>query len=147
MGPGREARGQGRLEVQVISVAMSDAKEGKDRSTLGQFIRAQRKLAELSQRELARLANLSDPYVSQLERDHHDPSIRVLRAIAEALNVRAETILSYAGWLQADDDTEAERIDAERAILADYRLTAEQQQAMISTYRAFLSANTAGARE
>ena len=67
--------------------------------------------------------------------------------IAEALNVRAETILSYAGWLQADDDNEAERIDAERAILADYRLTAEQQQALISTYRAFLSANTAGPQE
>jgi transcriptional regulator with XRE-family HTH domain len=120
---------------------MSQAEERKDRSTLGQFIRAQRKLAELSQRELARLADLSDPYVSQLERDHHDPSIRVLRSIANALNIRAETILSYAGWLQNDDDTEADRIDAEAAILADYRLTAEQQQALISTYRAFLVAN------
>ncbi len=111
------------------------------RSNLGEFIRTQRKLAALSQRELARLCDLSDPYVSQIERGRHDPSIRVLRSLAEALNIRAETILAYAGWLQDDGDREVERIDAEPAILADHRLSAPQQQALIATYRAFLASN------
>lgn len=120
---------------------MPDADDTVDRSALGQFIKSQRQLAELSQRELARLANLSDPYVSQIERGHHDPSIKVLQSIAKALNIRADTILSYAGWLQGDDDAEAERVDAEPAIRADHRLTLAQQEALISTYRAFLAAN------
>ncbi len=112
-------------------------------SALGQFIKTQRQLAKLSQRELARLANLSDPYVSQLERGRHHPSIRVLRAIAEALDIRSDTILAYAGWLQGDESAEAERIDAEPAIRADHRLTLEQQEALVTTYRAFLSSNGA----
>ena len=120
---------------------MDSREEDFDRSALGEFIRSQRRLAQLSQRELARLADLSNPYVSQLERGHHDPSIRVLRAIAEALNIRADTILAYAGWLQGDEDEETERLSADRAILADYRLTSEQQGALISTYHAFLAAN------
>lgn len=120
---------------------MAAADDSAERSALGQFIKSQRQLAELSQRELARLANLSDPYVSQIERGRHDPSIKVLQKIAKALNIRADTILSYAGWLEGEEDTEAERIDAEPAIRADHRLTLEQQQALVSTYRAFLAAN------
>ena len=120
---------------------MAKADDSAERSALGQFIKSQRQLAELSQRELARLANLSDPYVSQIERGRHDPSIKVLQAIAKALNIRADTILSYAGWLKGDADTEAERVDVEPAIRADHRLTLEQQQALVSTYRAFLAAN------
>ena len=119
---------------------MATADDSAERSALGQFIKSQRQLAELSQRELARLANLSDPYVSQIERGRHDPSIKVLQKIAKALNIRADTILSYAGWLQGDD-TESERADTEQVIRADHRLTLEQQQALVSTYRAFLAAN------
>ena len=121
---------------------MAEADDSAERSALGQFIKSQRQLAELSQRELARLANLSDPYVSQIERGRHDPSIKVLKAIAKALNIRADTILSYAGWLQGDEEAEAERVDAESAIRADHRLTPGQQEALVSTYRAFLAANT-----
>ena len=113
----------------------------EDRSALGQYIKSQRQLAELSQRELARLCNLSDPYVSQIERGRHDPSIKVLRALAEALNIRADTILSYAGWLKGEGGDEDERSDAEPAIRADHRLTLGQQEALVSTYRAFLASN------
>jgi transcriptional regulator with XRE-family HTH domain len=113
----------------------------EDRSALGQYIKSQRQLAELSQRELARLCNLSDPYVSQIERGRHDPSIKVLRAIAEALNIRADTILSYAGWLKGEEADDIEHVDAESAIRADQRLSLEQQQALVSTYRAFLASN------
>lgn len=120
---------------------MAKADDSAERSALGQFIKSQRQLAELSQRELARLANLSDPYVSQIERGRHDPSIKVLQAIAKALNIRADTILSYTGWLKGDEDPDAEWVDAEPAIRADHRLTLEQQQALVSTYRAFLAAN------
>lgn len=115
--------------------------DGAERSALGQFIKSQRQLAELSQRELARLANLSDPYVSQIERGRHDPSIKVLKAIARALNIRADTILSYAGWLQGGDESADDTVDAEPAIRADHRLTPEQQEALVQTYRAFLTAN------
>lgn len=113
----------------------------EDRSSLGQYIKSQRQLAELSQRELASLCNLSNPYVSQIERGRHDPSIKVLRAIAEALNLRADTILSYAGWLRGEDGEGAAAVDAEPAIRADHRLSIEQQEALVSTYRAFLASN------
>lgn len=111
-----------------------------DRSVLGDFIRSQRQLAKLSQRELARLTNLSDPYVSQIERGLHAPSVKVLRALAEALNVRAETILGYAGWLQGESEVdEGHELDVERAILADEHLTPAQRKALIATYHAFRS--------
>ena len=65
--------------------------------TLGGFIRSQRKLANLSLRQLAELTSLSNPYLSQIERGLHQPSVRVLRLVAEALNVSAETLLAQAG--------------------------------------------------
>lgn len=123
---------------------MTGKEDTWDRSALGRFIKSQRQLAQLSQRELAKLANLSDPYVSQLERGRHNPSVNALRSIAQALNIRAETMLKYAGWLEtgpAGEDAD-EHVDAEAAIVADTRLTAKQQSALISTYRAFLDANS-----
>lgn len=100
---------------------------------MGEFIRAQRKLMELSQRELAKLTNLSDPYVSQLERGLHEPSIRVLRALANALNVRAEVMLEYAGLLETED----EPTSAAEAIMADPHLTDSQKQSLLAVYRNF----------
>ena len=76
--------------------------EDEDLSTehrLGAFIKSQRRLKALSQRELAKLTDLSDPYVSQIERGLHQPSIKVLKSLAKALNVQVETMLSYAGLL------------------------------------------------
>ncbi|MEM9133642.1 MAG: helix-turn-helix transcriptional regulator [Actinomycetota bacterium] len=100
---------------------------------LGGFIRAQRKMMELSQRELAKLTQLSDPYVSQLERGMHEPSVRVIKALAEALNVRAETMLLYAGLLDPDEvPTVVE------AVHADPRLTEEQKAALLGVYRNFV---------
>lgn len=109
---------------------------------LGTFIRSQRKLAQLSQRELARLTNLSDPYVSQIERGLHEPSIRVLRALAGALNVRAETMLAYAGLLDispARDDGPG----TETAIRTDPLLSEEQKHALLGVYRSFLATRPA----
>jgi transcriptional regulator with XRE-family HTH domain len=69
--------------------------------TLGSFIRSKRKLANMSLRQLAERTRLSNPYLSQIERGLHQPSVRVLRLLSDALNVSAETLLTQAGLLQA----------------------------------------------
>ena len=71
------------------------------REALGAFIREQRKRANLSLRQLAELTSLSNPYLSQVERGLHQPSVRVLKAISGALNLSAETMLAQAGLLDA----------------------------------------------
>jgi transcriptional regulator with XRE-family HTH domain len=107
------------------------------REALGAFIRTQRKLANLSLRQLAELTSLSNPYLSQIERGLHQPSVRVLRALSDALNVSAETLMTYAGLV---DTGAAEPPDpsAEDAIRADERLTPEQRDALIAVYRSML---------
>ena len=99
---------------------------------LGDFIRAQRELMELSQRQLAKMAQLSNPYLSQIERGLHEPSVRVLKALAEALNVRAATLLSYAGLMDRDDVP-----SVVEAVQADPNLTDEQKAALLGVYRSF----------
>jgi transcriptional regulator with XRE-family HTH domain len=113
---------------------------------LGGFIRSQRKLANLSLRDLAERTRISNPYLSQVERGLHEPSVRVLKAIAQALNVSAETLLAEAGLLE-DDDGDAERADAEpsteSAIRADPHLTDDQKTALLAVYRSYVAANRA----
>ena len=104
---------------------------------LGDFIKSQRRLAELSQRELARLADLSDAYLSQLERGLHEPSVRVVTGLAQALNVPSERLLKYLGHT---DSSPAAR-STESVIATDDRLTDAQKQSLIDVYRAFLAAN------
>lgn len=103
---------------------------------LGTFIRSQRRLAELSQRELAKLTELSDPYVSQLERGLHEPSVRVLRSIANALNMPIETLMTQAGWIEAEAD-DPDAIDTAGAIRKDPNLTTKQRNALLEVYAAF----------
>jgi len=109
--------------------------------TLGAFIRAQRQLANLSLRQMADLAQVSNPYLSQLERGLHEPSVRVLQSIARALNVSAETLLAHAGI----DEAEAplDQPDTEAAIRGDERLSDDQKQALLSVYRSYVQANAA----
>lgn len=109
---------------------------------LGSFIRAQRQLAQLSLRDLADRAHVSNPYLSQIERGLHEPSVKVLKGIADALNVSAETLLRQAGIVSEDDaDGKTNSHTTENAIKADPLLTAEQKEAMLSVYRNFLRAN------
>ena len=65
----------------------------------GAFIRSQRTLANLSLRQLAELTSLSNPYLSELERGMHQPTVRVLKQLSSALNVSAEMLLEQAGLL------------------------------------------------
>jgi transcriptional regulator with XRE-family HTH domain len=106
-------------------------------TALGEFIRSQRRIADLSQRELARLADLSDAYLSQLERGLHEPSVRVLNGLSQALNVPADKLLAYLGR----SDTEAPERSTESAIVTDDRLTDTQKQSLLDVYRAFIAAN------
>jgi len=120
------------------------------REALGAFIREQRKRANLSLRQLAELTSLSNPYLSQVERGLHQPSVRVLKAISGALNVSAETLMAQAGLIDAiaatdpaaqADGTTAEPKDipdTEDAIRADQRLSDEQKAALIAVYRSML---------
>ena len=126
---------------------MSDPWEAQ-REVLGAFIREQRKRANLSLRQLAELTSLSNPYLSQVERGLHQPSVRVLKAISGALNVSAETLLAQAGLIDAiaadataATDTEAPNVPGtEDAIRADPRLGDEQKAALIAVYRSMLGA-------
>ncbi len=104
---------------------------------LGDFIKSQRRIADLSQRELARLADLSDAYLSQLERGLHEPSVRVLNGLAQALNVPSDRLLSYLG---RHDAAAAER-STESVIATDDRLTDTQKQSLLDLYKAFIAAN------
>jgi transcriptional regulator with XRE-family HTH domain len=111
------------------------------KEALGAFIRTQRKLANLSLRQLAELTSLSNPYLSQVERGLHQPSVRALKSIADALNVSAETLLAEAGLLDAmtppkTDDGPPPQTEA--AIRSDQRLNDAQRTALIAVYRSML---------
>ncbi len=104
---------------------------------LGRFIHTQRKLAKLSLRELAGLTDLSNAYLSQLERGLHEPSMRVINSIARALDLSAETLLEQAGWFRTPAAASEPPAPTEASILADARLTDDQKQALLAVYRGF----------
>jgi transcriptional regulator with XRE-family HTH domain len=111
--------------------------------TLGGFIRSQRKLANLSLRQLAELTSLSNPYLSQIERGLHQPSVRVLRLVADALNVSAETLLAQAGLFDPGPgpdgpDAGGAVQTVESVIRSDARLDDEQKTALLAVYRSML---------
>jgi transcriptional regulator with XRE-family HTH domain len=116
------------------------------REALGAFIREQRKKANLSLRQLAELTTLSNPYLSQVERGLHQPSVRVLKAISDALNLSAETLMAQAGLIDAIASTSTPEdgaapkatLPTEDAIRADQRLSEDQKAAMIAVYRSML---------
>ncbi len=111
---------------------------------LGRFIHAQRKMAKLSQRELAALSDISNAYMSQLERGLHQPSMRVINRMAKALNIAPETFLAQAGMLDPEEAApapeaapEAPRVSALEAIRDDPSLTDAQREALLAVYRSF----------
>lgn len=114
----------------------------RQRAALGSYIRSQRKLANLSLRQLADIAKVSNPYLSQIERGLHAPSVRVLRSIAEALDLSAETLLEQAGLLEHANGSASPTATppTERAIRIDARLTEAQKEALISVYRSYVAA-------
>jgi len=113
------------------------------RQLLGSYIRTQRQLAKLSLRDLAERTSVSNPYLSQIERGIHEPSLRVLKAIAEALDLSADTLLSHAGLM--DDGTKPPDADSQSsaaaAIKGDPSLTEAQKTALLAVYQSYREAN------
>jgi transcriptional regulator with XRE-family HTH domain len=108
---------------------------------LGSFIRAQRQMANLSLRQLSALTEVSNPYLSQIERGLHEPSMRVLKSIAEALNVSAETLLTQAGLVNEATGDEQVGETTEAAIRSDRRLSEAQKRALLTVYRSYVAAS------
>jgi transcriptional regulator with XRE-family HTH domain len=123
-GPGPSARDVGKAQFE----------------RLGRVIRDRRKQAEMSLRDLAARTNVSNPYLSQLERGLHQPSVRVLKAIAAALNMSAEALMVQAGLLDEPDDT-GPAPSVTDAVRADPNLTDEQKAALLAVYRSYAEAN------
>lgn len=125
--------------------AASDPKQSWQPGTLGGFIRMQRQLAHLSLREMAAMTAVSNAYLSQIERDLHQPSLKVMRSIADALDIPAADLLRQAGVNSPEDDPTTEpssgsgHVDTERAIRTDPRLTQAQREALLGVYRSFLA--------
>ncbi|MEN3266016.1 helix-turn-helix domain-containing protein [Pseudonocardia sp.] len=113
-------------------------------NALGDFIRAQRQLANLSLREMASMTSVSNAYLSQVERGLHQPSLKVLHSIADALQLSTEQLLGQAGWVTGTGaaTASAESGGTEDAIRKDPRLSPEQRIALLGVYRSFVSGAT-----
>ena len=117
----------------VVSTAASD---------IGSFIRAQREAAQVSVRQLAEKAGVSNPYLSQIERGLRKPSADVLNQIAKALRVSAEVLYVQAGMLEPGAKSEVRD-----AIVTDTAITERQKQVMIDIYESFRKDNAPASAE
>ena len=117
----------------VVSTAASD---------IGSFIRAQREAAQVSVRQLAEKAGVSNPYLSQIERGLRKPSADVLNQIAKALRVSAEVLYVQAGILEPSESSEVRD-----AIVIDTAITERQKQVLLDIYTSFVQQNEAAREE
>jgi transcriptional regulator with XRE-family HTH domain len=115
----------------------------EDDSTFGQFIRSQRELQELTMRQLADAVGISNPYLSQIERGLRDPSARVLEAIADNLEMSAETLKQHQARPRAAEPAASGESAVVAAIRADKELSADQRRSLIQVYEAFIAARRA----
>jgi transcriptional regulator with XRE-family HTH domain len=106
--------------------------------SLGEYIRDQRRSAQISLRQLARQAGVSNPYLSQIERGLRKPSAEILQQIAKALRISAEALYVQAGILEEHQGTELAQ-----ALLRDPHLSERQKQVLIEIYDSFRKENEA----
>jgi len=102
----------------------------------GEFVKAQRRLAQVSQRNLARMSGVSDSYLSQIERGNYRPSPQVVKALAQAFGLKPEQLYTMLGFM--DEEKEDSRQTVEQAIQLDPKLEPAQKDALIRVYRSFL---------
>jgi len=117
----------------VVSTAASD---------IGSFIKAQREAAQVSVRQLAEKAGVSNPYLSQIERGLRKPSAGVLNQLAKALRVSAEVLYVQAGILEPSESSEVRD-----AIVIDTAITERQKQVLLDIYTSFVQQNEAAREE
>ena len=108
---------------------------------LGEFIREQRNLGQLSLRKLSEQAGVSNPYLSQIERGLRKPSAEILQSIARGLRISAETLYVRAGILDDSPDGGYANSDPVSAIVADPTISDRQKQALVEIYRSFQAEN------
>ena len=126
------------IAADVAKTATEVAKSAGDaaKGGIGEFIRVQRGLAKLSLRQLAKAAQVSNAYLSQVERGVYKPSAKVLKHLSEALHVSAETLYAKAGLLD-ERGPDAQAPSVEDAIRLDPRLNSEQKDTLLRVYRSF----------
>ena len=110
-------------------------KLGDQLNSVGEFIAAQRRAAELTLRQLAEQTGISNPYLSQIERGLRKPSAEVLQQLSKALRVSAETLYVRAGILDPDDHPST---SVEMAVLADPTISERQKRVLIDIYTSFV---------
>ena len=109
---------------------------------IGGFIRAQREAAQVSVRQLAEKAGVSNPYLSQIERGLRKPSAEVLSQIAKALRVSAEVLYIRAGILEPSEGSQVHD-----AIIGDVAISERQKQVLLDIYTSFCQQNEAAREE
>ena len=118
--------------------SMKPAMSARVTTPVGEIIRRQRELSELSMRQFADLVGISNPYMSQIERGLRKPSAEVLQQIAKALRISAEQLYVRAGIVHPDPGQAG---SVELAVLADRGLTERQKQSLLDVYASFLALN------
>jgi transcriptional regulator with XRE-family HTH domain len=110
---------------------VSEAGRNEPWDTFGAYLRSQRQLAQLSLRQLAELTQVSNPYLSQIERGLHQPSIGVIKSLAQALNLSVGDLLAHAADIVAGDEPAS---TTESSIRRDPRLNDAQKGALLAVY-------------
>ena len=106
-------------------------------AAFGEFVRAQRRLAQVSQRNLARMSGVSDSYLSQLERGNYRPSPQVVKALAQAFGLEPKQLYAMLGF--GDDEESHPLPSVEQAIQLDPKLDAAQKEALLRIYKSFVA--------
>jgi transcriptional regulator with XRE-family HTH domain len=112
------------------------------RAAVAAYLRTQRELSNMSLRELARLTQISNAYLSQVERGLHDPTLRVLWQIGDALQISMADIINVAATPAAHTAPSAQIQPVETAIRADPYLTTPEKEALLTVYRSYRDAKT-----
>src|SRR5512139_3380513 len=102
----------------------------------GEFVKAQRRLAQVSQRNLARMSGVSNSYLSQIERGNYRPSPQVVKALAQAFGLEPKQLYTMLGFMDEEEGTAGPSV--EQAIQLDPRLDASQKEALIRIYKSFV---------
>ena len=124
----------------TASARAGSARVSHRAQSLGDYLRDQRRGAQLTLRQLADQTGVSNPYLSQIERGLRRPSAEVLQQIAKALRISAEQLYIRAGIV---DPREGSAGSVELAILGDSQLTERQKQSLLDVYASFLALNSA----
>jgi transcriptional regulator with XRE-family HTH domain len=117
---------------------MARSRVGKTVETLGEYLREQRESSQVSLRQLAEQAGVSNPYLSQIERGLRRPSAEVLQQLAKALRISAEQLYIRAGIVSPDGGVGG---SVELAVLGDQALSERQKQTLLDVYASFLALN------